>query len=72
MTSISEFIRFVGHQVEMAIKWICANRENGTEEMREAGRRLSEWLRRKAAAEEQIPESLSACIVDICQWADSL
>jgi len=40
MTSISEFICFVGHQVEMAITWICANRENGTEEMREAGRRL--------------------------------
>ena len=37
-----------------AIKWIGDNRENGVEEMREAGYQLEEWHRR-AAAKEQIP-----------------
>jgi len=49
----------------LAMKWICANTENGTEDMREAGRRLEEWLRRAVAAEKKIPEPLNACIVGI-------
>ena len=70
--SLSGFVSFVGHQVVTAIKWICANRENGTGEMRMAGHWLEEWLRRAAEAEQDIPEPLKACVVDICQWANSV
>jgi len=69
---VSEFINFVGHQVALAMKSICDNRENGMEEMREAGRRLSERFCRLAVAEEEIPVPLIPRILGICQWTDSL
>jgi len=71
MNSASEFIRFVGSRVVQALKWICANRVNGKEEMREAGRWIQEWLRQEGAVEEQIPEPINTCVVGIFQWMTS-
>jgi hypothetical protein len=72
LADVSIFTRHLNNEVLTATKWICANRENGMEEMREAGHRLEEWHRRRAAANVQIPELLKQCIIDFCGWANSL